>query len=44
MHSVKSIEQMDIQTKLDGVGPVDNRHSTDKLHHIVKKKNVTFDM
>ena len=24
--------------KLDGVGPVENRPSTDKLHHIVKKK------
>ena len=24
--------------KLDGVGPVDNRPSTDKLHHIVEKK------
>ena len=37
--------------KLDGVGPVHNRHSTDKLHHFVqkekkKKKNmwhVTYD-
>ena len=25
--------------KLDGVGPVDNRPSTDKLHHCVKNKN-----
>ena len=25
--------------KLDGVGPVDNRPSTDKLHHFVKKIN-----
>ena len=24
-------------TKLDGVGPVDNRPSTDKLHHFKKK-------
>ena len=33
------------QTKLDGVGPVDNGPSTDKLHHFVKKKeNVTRDM
>ena len=24
--------------KLDGVGPVDNRPSTHKLHHFVKKK------
>ena len=23
---------------LDGVGPVDNRPSTDKLHHFVRKK------
>ena len=23
--------------KLDGVGPVDNRPSTNKLHHFVKK-------
>ena len=25
--------------KLDGVGPVDNRPSTDKLNHFVHKKN-----
>ena len=24
--------------KLDGVGPVDNRPSTDQLHHFVEKK------
>ena len=24
--------------KLDGVGPVDNRPSTDKLHHFVRRK------
>ena len=24
--------------KIDGVGPVDNRPSTDKLHHFVRKK------
>ena len=29
--------------KLDGVGPVDNRPSTDKLQHFVKKKR-TCDM
>ena len=23
------------EEKLDGVGPVDNRHSTNKLHHFV---------
>ena len=27
-------------SKLDGVGPVDNRPSTDKLHHFVKKKYI----
>ena len=26
-----------VQIKLDGVGPVDNRPSTDKLHHFVQK-------
>ena len=26
------------EEKLDGVGPVDNRPSTDKLHHFVRKK------
>ena len=25
------------EEKLDGVGPVDNRPSTDKLHHLVQK-------
>ena len=34
--------------KLDGVGPVDNRPSTDKLHRFVRKKRrrkkVTSDM
>ena len=30
---------------LDGVGPVDNRPSTDKLHNFVKKKKMKkFDM
>ena len=24
--------------KLDGVGPIDNRPSTDKLHHIVRRR------
>ena len=35
-----------ISKKLDGVGPVDNRPSTDKLYHFVqkKKKIVTHDM
>ena len=27
-----------VKLKLDGVGPVDNRPSTDKLHQFVKKK------
>ena len=27
--------------KLDGVGPIDNRASTDKLNHFVKKKKLT---
>ena len=27
-----------VKNKLDGVGPVDNRPSTDKLHHFVKKQ------
>ena len=26
------------RVKLDGVGPVDNRPSTDKLHNFVRKK------
>jgi hypothetical protein len=33
--------------KLDGVGPVDNRPSTDRLHHFVRKKRrkkMTCDM
>ena len=37
----------EINIKLDGVGPVDNRPSTDKLHHFVKKKKnkkMTCDM
>ena len=36
------------EEKLDGVGPVDNRPATDKLHPFVKKeeekRNVTCDM
>ena len=31
------------ETKLDEVGPIDNRPSTDKLHHFVKKKKMTCD-
>ena len=46
LHQYASIELL----KLDGVGPVDNRHSTKKLHHSVRKKKqkymwqVTHDM
>ena len=29
--------------QLDGVGPVDNRPSTNNLHHFVKKKKMTCD-
>ena len=28
----------------DGVGPIDNRPSTDKLHHFVQKKLIKKDM
>ena len=27
-----------LQIKLDGVGPIDNRPATDKLHHFAKKE------
>ena len=33
-----------IMFTLDGVGPVDNRPSTDKLHHFVKKEEEKSDM
>ena len=37
--------QPGFRIKLDGVGPVDKRPSTNKLHHFVlKKKHVTCDM
>ena len=41
-------EKVVITQELDGVGPVDNRPSTNKLHRFVKKindnnKNVTCD-
>ena len=45
MHFVLE-EEGGISNKLDGVGPVDNRPSTDKLHPFVKKikiKNNTGD-
>ena len=34
----KEIKYTLVTHKLDGVGPVDNRPSTDKLHQIVQKK------
>ena len=33
-----NIDSTNNDEKLDGVGPVDNRPSTDKLLHFVKKK------
>ena len=33
-------EYIQFDKKLDGVGPVDNRPSTDKLHHFVRKKKM----
>ena len=43
-----NIQSFWTNTKLDWVGPVDNRPSTNKLHHFVQKKNnkklVTCDM
>ena len=33
------VKQKGCVSKLDGVGPVDNRPSTNKLHHFVQKKN-----
>ena len=33
-----------VEYKLDGVGPVDNRPSTDKLHHFVRKNTQKSDM
>ena len=43
--SVKTILEyfFSSRKKLDGVGPVDNKPSTDKLHHC-QKKNVTLYM
>ena len=32
------LKSFNIFEKLDGVGPVDNRPSTDKFHHFVRKK------
>ena len=36
-HQTNETWQMMLE-KLDKVGPVDNRPSTDKLHHFVRKK------
>ena len=33
-----SVAKSGFALKLDGVGPVDNRPSTDKLHHSVQEK------
>ena len=30
----------EVAIKLDGVGPVDNRPSTDKIYHFVRKKKI----
>ena len=32
-----------IKKKIDGVGPADNRPSTNKLHHFVQRKKITCD-
>ena len=37
-HTLLSFVKVWYTIILDGVGPVDNRPSTDKLHHFVKKK------
>ena len=34
--------KMSMTYKLDGVGPVDNRASTDNLHHFVKRKKYAW--
>ena len=40
LFSKASFHQAKIEsiTKLDGVGPVDNRHSINKLYHFVREK------
>ena len=37
-HNFTGIYMLFLADKLDGVGPVDNRPSTKKLHHFVRKK------
>ena len=48
LHVTGASRRFDYALKLDGVGPVDNRPSTDKLHQFVQKKiimwHVTCDM
>ena len=39
--SQKNIRKYGSQKKLDRVGPVDNRPSTDKIHHFVQKRKKT---
>ena len=39
MRKVGKVETEVKVEKLDGVGPVDNRPSADKLHHFVQKKD-----
>ena len=43
-HHAQTVRDRSFSYKIDGVGPIDNRPSTNKLHHCVKKKNVTCDM
>ena len=38
IHCSPGMHNVQVITKLDRVGPVDNRPSTDKLHHFVRKK------
>jgi hypothetical protein len=38
---VRAVQWVDDYNKLDGVGLVDNRPSTEKLHHFVRKKEET---
>ena len=39
VYALKEIfQKVYLWVKLDGVGPVDNRPSTDKRHHFVQKK------
>ena len=42
--SLKLLVFLGHDMKLDGVGPVDNRPSTDKLHHFVRKKKIIINL